>query len=57
VVHVYNILDLLQLADSCNASQLLKMSLYHVQSMVHVVKQMEEWDALPQSLKNSVLKM
>lgn len=55
VVDLYNICDLLVIADRCQAIQLAKVCTHHIRAMISIVMKMEQWSLLSESLKANVL--
>jgi len=55
MVDVMNVCDLLALAHSSNAFQLVKTCNFYIISMRHLVMELESWGRLPDELKRSVL--
>jgi hypothetical protein len=55
MVDVLNACDLLQLADSCHAPQLVATCRFHILSMHHLVVETEAWKTMSQELKKDLL--
>lgn len=54
-VDVFNICNLLQISEMCNASQLVEYCIHSIQVMFSTVQETDEWKELPSQTKDLVL--
>lgn len=55
IAGLYNICDLLTHAEACNARQMAEFLYYIAREMLAVVTKMEQWERLPEELREKIL--